>query len=59
MLDAFKESEVPDDDIDVRRRFMNQVTESSAALTVSQMLKNIMNPSVAERDLPIELRSLY
>lgn len=35
MLEAFRSSEAPDDDIDVRRRFMSQVTESSAAVTVT------------------------
>ena len=58
MVDAYRETEVPDQDLEVRRRYMYQVTESSAAITVTRMLKNAMSPS-AERDLPLEVRSLY
>ena len=50
MVDAFTETEVPLKNIDRRRKFMNYVTHSPAALLVSETITQVLDP-LSESDM--------
>ena len=58
LLDAFRDTEVPYNDVDQRRRYLNQVTDSLAGLSISNALMDTMRPR-AYYDLPEDLRHFY
>ena len=58
LLEAFRETEVPYKDAELRKRFLNQVTDSQASLSVANSLQDTMRPR-AFFDLPGDLRHYY
>ena len=57
LIDTYRETEVPLKDLDIRDRYINQLTDSQAGLQVCHSLSYAMSPKDA--NLPEELRRFY
>lgn len=58
LLETFRDTEVPYNSIEMRRKYLNQYTDSKAGLVVSTSLQDTMRPR-AYYDLPEDLRRYY
>ena len=55
MVEAFSQTEIPHDDIDHRRHYVSQITQTKAAVKVSNAIRHALRPQ-AYADLPDDLR---
>lgn len=56
LIEAFRDTEVPFKDLDIRGRYINQLTDSQAGLNICEVLGNALAPNAS---LPDELRRYY